>query len=50
MSLRVVPTPLLPQLSSPEDISNFDSTNTDAGWANMDKRQRYESNGFFSDF
>lgn len=42
--------PSLPQLSSPEDISNFDSTNTDAGWANMDKRQRYESNGFFSDF
>ncbi len=40
------------QVSSPEDVSNFDSTNTDAGWAAMDKgkRHRYESTGIFKDF
>lgn len=38
------------QVASPEDTSNFDSTNTEAGWAGIDKRHRYESTGVFKDF
>ncbi len=35
-----------PQVSSPEDISNFDSTNTDAGWANLKNRHNVASDAF----
>lgn len=38
------------QVASPEDTSNFDSTNTEAGWVGIDKRHRYESTGAFKDF
>jgi hypothetical protein len=40
----------LVQVASPEDVSNFDSTNTEAGWAGIDKRHRYASTDAFNDF
>lgn len=40
------------QVDSPEDISNFDRTNTDAGWAKLVKRRDYTSpsTDMFHDF
>ena len=38
------------QLSSAEDTSNFDMSNTEASWSGDERRQRYNSTGIFKNF
>ena len=38
------------QVASPEDVSNFDMSNTEAAWACDDKWKRYISLGDFKNF
>ena len=40
----------LVQLSSAEDTSNFDVSNTEASWSGDERKQRYKSTGVFKDF